>query len=317
MLTKKQAALQTGLHITEIEIGINAALRARLQADAGYSNFWVGAAFFAHEKAIFTGSNWETAADNGMCAEGTALGTLRHSNMPPENVRAVFVVGAPRDSEAAIECTPCGGCRDRMTEYLSPDTWIISVGVDGSIFAVHKLKDLHPTRYIDLRTEIDIPDSASNFSILLNRLHHLDKNSLDAYTPYHPGNNARLTIYGTDIFDGEDYCQFTAATIQNASYTLATDPAGILQANAQHHGLMRTDLICYELLTPEAMPSAATYQRLREFCEIDASLVIINAANKTVWSGTLGKALPHSFGPDNVNAVPKAQPEPPPQFPSN
>ncbi len=300
MLTQQQILAQTGLYATELQAGINATRQARLQANARYSGFLVGAALLAHEGAIFTGSNWETAADNGMCAEGTALGTMRHTACPPEDIRAVFVVGAPKDSDAAIECTPCGGCRDRLVEYLSPDTAIITIDVEGNVFGVYKLQELHPTyfatRISAQELDMDEADGA------------LDR----VYAPYHPAAQSQIVIEYHVIGSAENN-MIDAGHVQNASYTLKTDAAGILQH--QFFGLNEPYKIGHVIITlgPGAKSSAATLQRLREFCPLSTKILFSEIDQSILWSGTLDQALPHSFGPDNLAPQNVVLPDRPPQ----
>ena len=85
---------------------------------------------------VVSGANWETVSDVGMCAEGNALSNFFQMGIEAKEIAAIFVAGAPKDSIAAIECTPCGGCRDRLATFLAPETPIITVSLDAEIFGV-------------------------------------------------------------------------------------------------------------------------------------------------------------------------------------
>ena len=76
-------------------------------AYAPYSRYHVGAAVLARDGRVFEGVNVENAAyPLGICAERTAIG------------RAVAEGCAPGDvAEIAITASPCGGCRQWLTEF--------------------------------------------------------------------------------------------------------------------------------------------------------------------------------------------------------
>ena len=95
---------------------VEAAHRARQNAYAPYSQFAVGAAVRAAGGGIYVGANVENAAyPQGQCAEASALGALVAAGETA--ITAVAVVGP-----AGVECTPCGGCRQRLAEFGGPDT---------------------------------------------------------------------------------------------------------------------------------------------------------------------------------------------------
>ena len=81
-----------------------------------YSNFPVGAALRAPDGSIHVGSNVENASyPQGQCAETSAIGAL-------------IAAGHREIVEVAVTagrmelCPPCGGCRQRLAEFASPDT---------------------------------------------------------------------------------------------------------------------------------------------------------------------------------------------------
>jgi homotetrameric cytidine deaminase len=85
-------------------------------AHVKYSHFPVGAAFRGVDGQIYVGSNVENASyPQGQCAETSALGAL-------------VAAGQTRITEVAVTaahmefCPPCGGCRQRLAEFASPDT---------------------------------------------------------------------------------------------------------------------------------------------------------------------------------------------------
>lgn len=94
------------------------AKEAYSKCHAPYSKFPVGAAILASNGKIYTGANIEIAAyPEGWCAETTAIG---HMIMDGEHkIMEVAVAAANMD-----ECTPCGGCRQRLAEFSSSDTLV-------------------------------------------------------------------------------------------------------------------------------------------------------------------------------------------------
>jgi cytidine deaminase len=90
---------------------LDAAIAARAQAYAPYSQFAVGAALLDEAGRIHAGCNVENAAyPQGLCAEAVALGQLVLAG--GRRVLAVAVVG-----DAPQPVTPCGGCRQKLREF--------------------------------------------------------------------------------------------------------------------------------------------------------------------------------------------------------
>jgi homotetrameric cytidine deaminase len=93
-----------------------AAEEAMRNAHAPYSNFKVGAALRTPGGAVFTGANVENAAyPQGQCAEASAIGALASAG--EREIAAIAVVAERMDV-----CPPCGGCRQRLSEFAGPDT---------------------------------------------------------------------------------------------------------------------------------------------------------------------------------------------------
>lgn len=85
---------------------------------APYSKFPVGAAILADNGKVYQGANIEIASfPEGWCAETTAIG---HMIMDGQNRIIEVAVAAPHMDEI----TPCGGCRQRLAEFSTPDTKI-------------------------------------------------------------------------------------------------------------------------------------------------------------------------------------------------
>ena len=81
------------------------------RAYAPYSNFPVGAAVRTEDGRRYAGANVENAAyPQGQCAEASALGAM----VAGGGGRVVEVVVAAPSEE---DCSPCGGCRQRLREF--------------------------------------------------------------------------------------------------------------------------------------------------------------------------------------------------------
>jgi xanthosine phosphorylase len=104
---------------------LDAALIAYGNAHAPYSRFHVGAAVRTEGGRIFAGANVENAAfPEGNCAEASALAAMVAAG--ERRIVEVLVVAAGERL-----CTPCGGCRQRLCEFGTPDTLVHLCDPDG------------------------------------------------------------------------------------------------------------------------------------------------------------------------------------------
>ena len=113
---------------------VDAATEAMRNAYAPYSQFKVGAAVRGLTGAIYAGANVENVAyPQGQCAEASALGALVAAGETA--ITAVAVV-----AERLEVCPPCGGCRQRLSEfggastpvYLGPTTTTLGELLPGA-----------------------------------------------------------------------------------------------------------------------------------------------------------------------------------------
>jgi homotetrameric cytidine deaminase len=124
---EKVARLQAELGIVEVltdsysdrllgaDALIAAAREAMGRAHAPYSRFHVGAALRADDGSIHAGANVENSAyPQGQCAEASAIGVLVAGGRTRVLEAAVIA-----DSDAI--CVPCGGCRQRLREFMPLD----------------------------------------------------------------------------------------------------------------------------------------------------------------------------------------------------
>jgi homotetrameric cytidine deaminase len=94
-----------------------AAARAVMRhAHVPYSHFPVGAALRGAGGGIHAGANVENAAyPQGQCAEASAIGAMIAAG--ETRITAIAVVAQNLDV-----CPPCGGCRQRLSEFAAADT---------------------------------------------------------------------------------------------------------------------------------------------------------------------------------------------------
>jgi cytidine deaminase len=86
------------------------------QAYAPYSNYLVGAVARMNDGTEFVGTNVENAAyPQSQCAEASAIGNMVAAG--ETKITAIAVVAQNVDV-----CPPCGGCRQRLSEFAGPDT---------------------------------------------------------------------------------------------------------------------------------------------------------------------------------------------------
>lgn len=103
---------------------VEAARAAMQRAYAPYSRFAVGAALRDDTGAIHAGTNVENSAHpQGQCAETSAIGA-----MATHGGRRIVEIAVMADADLV---TPCGGCRQRMSEFAAPDTPVHLCGPDG------------------------------------------------------------------------------------------------------------------------------------------------------------------------------------------
>ena len=113
---------------------VRAASEAMENAYAPYSQFKVGAAVRGASGAIYAGANVENVSyPQGQCAEASAVGALVTAG--ETTITAVAVV-----AERLEVCPPCGGCRQRLSEfgdastpvYLGPTTTTLGELLPGA-----------------------------------------------------------------------------------------------------------------------------------------------------------------------------------------
>lgn len=116
---------------------LRAASAAMQNAYAPYSEFKVGAAVRARSGAIYAGANVENVAyPQGQCAEASALGALVAAG-------ETAITGVAVVAERLEHCPPCGGCRQRLSEFGDVSTPVY-LGRPGSAPMTVTLGELLP-----------------------------------------------------------------------------------------------------------------------------------------------------------------------------
>jgi len=117
-----------------------AARGAMERAYAPYSNFRVGVALRAPDGSVHVGANVENAAfPLGNCAEASAIGALIAAGR--REIAEAAVIG---DGEEP--CVPCGGCRQRLREFM-PLGATVHLLADGGAHATMTLEELLPRSF--------------------------------------------------------------------------------------------------------------------------------------------------------------------------
>ena len=106
---------------------IDAALAVRQNAYAKYSNYRVGSALLDDRGKLFSGCNVENAAyPEGTCAEANAIAAMIADG--GKSIQTIVIAGGHDDIE---DCTPCGGCRQKINEFATPETRVVLLRPGG------------------------------------------------------------------------------------------------------------------------------------------------------------------------------------------
>jgi cytidine deaminase len=121
---------------------IEGAIAAREKAYAPYSGFLVGAALLARDGQVFTGCNIENSGFTATnCAERTAF--FKAVSEGVRDFEAIAVVGGSRGPLRGF-CSPCGVCRQVMSEFCSPEEFKVVLGLTPLDYRVYTLNELLP-----------------------------------------------------------------------------------------------------------------------------------------------------------------------------
>lgn len=120
---------------------VEKAKEAAAKAYAPYSGFTVGAALLAKSGKVYLGCNIENASYTPTnCAERTAF--FKAVSEGEREFAKIAVVGG-KALDFADYCTPCGVCRQVMSEFCNEDFAVILGRNDGN-YKVMTLGELLP-----------------------------------------------------------------------------------------------------------------------------------------------------------------------------
>ena len=123
---------------TALQTLFDSADAAAQNAYAPYSNFSVGAAILTASGKVYSGCNVENAAyPLGSCAEAGAISAMVLAG--ETSIVDIAIVSAESNP-----CYPCGGCRQRISEFSTRATRVhLRDGVTGKSIS-HSMDDLLP-----------------------------------------------------------------------------------------------------------------------------------------------------------------------------
>lgn len=122
---------------------LDAALAARENSYSPYSKFKVGAAVLTEDGRIFTGTNIENASYGlTVCAERNAMFAAVGAGQ--RRMRALALITQKLPGMAFN--SPCGACRQVMSEFMPPNTPILIAVLDNNKRTVYRkqLRELMP-----------------------------------------------------------------------------------------------------------------------------------------------------------------------------
>ena len=108
---------------------VEKAKEARALSYSPYSNFKVGAAILTKSGEVFVGANIENSSyPLCMCAERNAIYNAMLHGVKKDEIAALALCA---DTEGP--CSPCGACRQVISELLNKGTPIIMANLKGDV----------------------------------------------------------------------------------------------------------------------------------------------------------------------------------------
>jgi cytidine deaminase len=119
-------------------------------AYAPYSKFYVGAALLLENNKIVVGNNQENAAyPSGICAERVAIFSAS-ANYPDTAVQKIAIVAHNKNALLNYPVTPCGSCRQALSEYehkFQKNIKLIMMGETGKVYVLESVKATLPLSF--------------------------------------------------------------------------------------------------------------------------------------------------------------------------
>ena len=122
---------------------VRLAFEAREKAYAPYSNWKVGAALLTKQGKVYLGCNIENSGfSSTVCAERTAF--FKAVSEGEYDFDKIAIVGGDAQKGSQGYCTPCGVCRQVMSEFCRPDEFEVICGKSETEYKVFKLREMIP-----------------------------------------------------------------------------------------------------------------------------------------------------------------------------
>ncbi len=135
--------MERNVSARQIQDLAKAALQAReTRARAPISGYTVGAALLAQDGRVFLAGNIECYGQTpSICAERVAL--FKAVSEGCDRFAALAVCGGEENQPPQVHCTPCGICRQVLSQFCPPDMMVYCVKTPDDIQA-HRLDELLP-----------------------------------------------------------------------------------------------------------------------------------------------------------------------------
>lgn len=139
---KSRSGLEPEIKVTMIKM----ALEARKNSYSPYSHFQVGACLLTKEGRLYTGCNIENAAYGPTnCVERTAF--FKAVSEGERDFAGIAIVGDKEGTVVDNYAFPCGVCRQVMTEFTDPETFVILVAKSEKDYLETTLAALLPNAF--------------------------------------------------------------------------------------------------------------------------------------------------------------------------
>lgn len=123
-----------------------------------YSHFMVGAALLTNDGEMITGTNYENASYGAnSCAERVAIFAANVAGK--RKIKAIAIIGKPKDSMTETVVAPCGVCRQAIyeaSEIANNDIQIIMSNTDKTKVVVSFISELLPLAFGPKSLKVDI-----------------------------------------------------------------------------------------------------------------------------------------------------------------
>ena len=122
---------------------IKLAFEAREKSYAPYSNWKVGAALLTKTGKVYLGCNIENSGFTAtVCAERTAF--FKAISEGVYDFEKIAIVGGDAREGSKGYCTPCGVCRQVMSEFCDPDEFILLCAKSEEDYKQFTLRQMLP-----------------------------------------------------------------------------------------------------------------------------------------------------------------------------